>query len=148
MLLLQTLPLLSAFAVGLIKTAYAKTVVHDGNFIPDATLHVTSGNRNQSCVPEKEILLVNGTSPGPELRLTEGNTYWIRVYNDMVDQNFTMVSSPCALSLTNLAFPCILYLYFPSFSVRGGPRNGVRATIWMPIFTNMSNSTGMALQWQ
>jgi hypothetical protein len=75
MLLLQTFPLLSALAVGLIKTAYAKTVVHDGNFIPDATLRVTSGNRNQSCVPEKEILLVNGTSPGQA-----GEKYCINTY--------------------------------------------------------------------
>ncbi len=103
MLLLQTFPLLSAVAVGLIKATYAKTVVHDGNFIPDATLRVTSGNRNQSCVPKKEILLVNGTSPGPELRLTEGKTYWIRIYNDMVDQNFTMVCSQCTLSTHQLS---------------------------------------------
>lgn len=109
MLLLQTFPLLSALAVGLIKTAYAKTVVHDGNFIPDATLRVTSGNRNQLCVPEKEILLVNGTSPGPELRLIEGKTYWIRVYHDMVDQNFTMASSPCALSSYQLSFSLICF---------------------------------------
>ena len=115
MILLQTLPLLSAFAVALIKTTYAKTVVHDANFIPDATLHVTSGNRNQSCVPEKEILLVNGTSPGPELRLTEGNTYWIRVYNDMVDQNFTMVSSPCALSSHQPSFPLYTLSILPKF---------------------------------
>jgi hypothetical protein len=111
MRLLQTFPLLSALAVGLIKAAYAKTVVHDGNFIPDAILRVTSGNRNQSCVPEKEILLVNGTSPGPELRLTEGKTYWIRVYNDMVDQNFTMVSSLCAISSHQLSFHLIYFIY-------------------------------------
>jgi hypothetical protein len=121
MLLLKTFPLLSALTVGLIKAAYANTVVHDGNFIPDATLHVTSGDRKQSCVPEKEILLVNGTSPGPELRLTEGKTYWIRVYNDMVDQNFTMVSPFSALALKNYASTSTLYLYFPSSVVPEEP---------------------------
>ena len=32
-----------------------------------------------------------GTSPGPELRFQEGQTKWVRVYNDMDDQNLTMV---------------------------------------------------------
>lgn len=92
MLSLQTsLPLLFVFIVGLIKAAYANIVIHDESFIPDAILHISSGERKQSCVPVKEILLVNGTSPGPELRFTEGETVWIRVYNDMVDQNLTMV---------------------------------------------------------
>lgn len=93
---LQTfIPFLSASILGLIKVAYADgTVIHDESFIPDAILHVSSGETKQSCVPSKEILLVNGTSPGPELRFKEGKTVWIRVYNDVPNENLTMVSSP------------------------------------------------------
>jgi hypothetical protein len=87
------LPLLSASILGLVKLAYADgIVVHDENFIPDAILHVSSGEIKQSCVASKETLLVNGTSPGPELRFTEGKTIWIRVYNDLAHENLTMVS--------------------------------------------------------
>jgi hypothetical protein len=70
----------------------AELCTHDHSFIPDAVLRVTAANLSQSCYPAKETILVNGTSPGPELRLTEGKTYWIRVYNDMLDANLTMVS--------------------------------------------------------
>ncbi|KAH8654950.1 Cupredoxin [Tricladium varicosporioides] len=83
-------PIVSASITGLIQVAYANTVVHDKNFSPDAILHVTSGEKKQSCVPTKEILLINGVSPGPKLRFTEGDTVWIRVYNDIHDQNLTM----------------------------------------------------------
>ena len=88
----KVLPLLSALIVGLTRVVYASTVVHDESFIPDAILHVSSGERKQSCTPAKEILVINGTSPGPELRLPEGKKVWIRVYNDIPDQNLTMVS--------------------------------------------------------
>jgi FtsP/CotA-like multicopper oxidase with cupredoxin domain len=92
MLFLQTaLPLLSASIVGLIKIAHANTVIHDDSFIPDAILSVTKEQRKQSCVSLKDILLVNGTSPGPELRFKEGETVWIRVYNNIPNQNLTMV---------------------------------------------------------
>lgn len=65
---------------------------HNETFVPDAILRITAENITQSCLPSKSVVLVNGTTPGPELRLTEGQTYWIRVYNDMPDQNLTMVS--------------------------------------------------------
>jgi len=68
---------------------------HGKAFVPDAVLRVTVGNVSQSCLPAKEIVLVNGTSPGPELRLMEGKTYWIRVYNDMPHSNVTMVLRLC-----------------------------------------------------
>ncbi|KAE9370969.1 multicopper oxidase [Stipitochalara longipes BDJ] len=90
MLFLQTLLSLLSASAGLIEVAYAATVVHDKSFIPDAVLNITSGLEKQSCVPLKEILLVNGTSPGPELRFTEGKTVWIRVYNNIADQNLTI----------------------------------------------------------
>jgi len=67
------------------------TYCHNEDFIPDVILRVTSEVRTQSCLPARDIVLINGTSPGPELHLVEGKTYWIRVYNDMSDQNLTMV---------------------------------------------------------
>lgn len=70
------------------------TQCHDETFVPDAVLLITSENTTQSCLPAKPVVLVNGTTPGPEIRLQEGQTYWIRVYNDMTDANATMVSTP------------------------------------------------------
>lgn len=71
----------------------ASAVVHDEQFVPEAVLRVTEETTKQSCVPEKDILLVNGTSPGPALVFKEGATIWIRVYNDIPHQNLTMVCS-------------------------------------------------------
>lgn len=70
------------------------TVCHDQTFVPDAVLRVTAENQTTSCLPSKSTVLINGTSPGPELRLIEGRTYWIRVYNDIPDANLTMVRPP------------------------------------------------------
>jgi hypothetical protein len=88
----KILHLLFALIGWVIQFSYGDTVVHDESFTPDGILHVTTGVQHQACVPDKTILLVNGTSPGPELRFTEGETVWIRVYNDMDDHNLTMVS--------------------------------------------------------
>ena len=78
-----------SFVVGL--SVLSSALVHDGHFTPDAILRVTEEERKQSCVPLKHILVVNGTSPGPRLSFDEGKTVWIRVYNDVHDQNLTMV---------------------------------------------------------
>jgi len=85
------LPCVLSLIGGLVGITFA--VTHDENFIPDAVLRVTEVERKQSCVPVKDILVVNGTSPGPKLRFTEGKTVWIRVYNDIPHQNLTMVSA-------------------------------------------------------
>jgi hypothetical protein len=77
--------------VTLLGAVQANTECHDETFVPDAILRITQATISQSCLPPKLVVLVNGTSPGPELRLKEGQTYWIRVYNDMVDRNYTMV---------------------------------------------------------
>ena len=66
--------------------------VHDEAFVPDAVLVFTVENISTSCVPAKPTVLINGTAPGPELRLKEGRTSWIRVYNNISDQNVTVVS--------------------------------------------------------
>ena len=87
-------------ALGLLSIATADTQCHDESFVPDAVLRVTQQNITQSCLASKSNVLINGTSPGPELRLLEGQTYWIRVYNDMTANNLTMV---CAYSGSSLA---------------------------------------------
>jgi hypothetical protein len=66
-------------------------VRHDASFSPDYSRRVTQRPFSQSCITKLDVILVNGTSPGPEIRLLEGNVYWIRVYNDMDNQNLTMV---------------------------------------------------------
>ena len=93
MFLLKQVSAILLGTLGLAKAA-AATQIHDASFVPDAVLRITEGNLAQSCLPPKWTVLVNGTVPGPELRLQEGNTYWIRVYNDMTDNNLTMVKMP------------------------------------------------------
>ena len=63
---------------------------HGSSFSPDYNLRVTEQPFTLSCITKDKVILVNGTSPGPGLRLTEGNIYWIRVFNDMNDKNLTM----------------------------------------------------------
>ncbi|EKD16466.1 hypothetical protein MBM_04935 [Drepanopeziza brunnea f. sp. 'multigermtubi' MB_m1] len=91
-MLFQHHPLFALFAllVSFFSIASAKTVVHDETFIPDAILRVTEADTTQACLAAKPIVLVNGTSPGPALTLRAGEVYWIRVYNDMHNQNLTM----------------------------------------------------------
>lgn len=72
----------------------ATTVVHDDTFTPYIILRVTAQSVSQACINRVSVL-VNGTSPGPEIRLKEGKTTWIRVYNDMDDRNLTMVCFQC-----------------------------------------------------
>ncbi|KAK9374435.1 Cupredoxin [Lipomyces chichibuensis] len=62
---------------------------HDESFLPDIILRVTAKNISNGCL-ERYSVVVNGTSPGPEIRLRGGKTSWIRVYNDMDDKNLTM----------------------------------------------------------
>lgn len=63
---------------------------HDDSFQPDYILRVTAQNYTEACITRYSVL-VNGTSPGPELRLKEGQVSWIRVYNDMKNENTTIV---------------------------------------------------------
>lgn len=87
----QFVPALATLTATLVGVASA--VYHDEHFVPEAVLRVTEVSAKQSCVPTKDILLVNGTSPGPALVFKEGATIWIRVYNDIPHQNLTMVRS-------------------------------------------------------
>lgn len=63
---------------------------HGSNFVPDYVLRVTHENHTVACQTHTSVL-VNGTSPGPTLRLPPGKTTWIRVCNDMEEHNTTMV---------------------------------------------------------
>jgi L-ascorbate oxidase len=73
--------------------AFALTVRHDATFTPDHILRVTNENIDIACDSHLSVI-VNGTTPGPALRLAPGTASWIRVYNDVEDQNLTMVCPP------------------------------------------------------
>lgn len=78
-----------------------QTHTHDDSFVPDAVLTVTQGNIGIGGL-ERYSTLVNGSVPGPTLHLPEDKVFWIRVYNDMKDENLTIVSNaPIILILTN-----------------------------------------------
>lgn len=71
---------------------YGHPRCHDESFTPDYTLHLTYENISIGC-QHRPSVVVNGSLPGPELRLKPGKTSWIRVYNDMTNFNATIVSS-------------------------------------------------------
>lgn len=64
---------------------------HDKNFQHDYVLIATAQNISYDCQLRYSVVL-NGSSPGPPLYLTEGYTTWTRVYNNITDQNLTVVS--------------------------------------------------------
>lgn len=66
---------------------------HDSTFTPDFYLSVTYENHAVACQHRMSVL-VNGTSPGPTLRLPPGKTSWVRVCNNMDIYNTTMVLQP------------------------------------------------------
>jgi L-ascorbate oxidase len=62
---------------------------HNSSFTPDYVLRVTAGNFTFDCQSRYSVL-INGSSPGPTLYLTEGETTWVRVYNDLSSLNTTV----------------------------------------------------------
>ncbi|KJZ71745.1 hypothetical protein HIM_08887 [Hirsutella minnesotensis 3608] len=78
-------------AVAVADTAVgAKLHEHrDGFFSPDAVLRVKGQNITAGGI-HKFAPVVNGSMPGPTLRIPENQVIWIRVYNDMHDENLTM----------------------------------------------------------
>nr|OQO17797.1 hypothetical protein B0A51_14873 [Rachicladosporium sp. CCFEE 5018] len=62
---------------------------HGSDFIPDHVLRVSYEQVTTACQTRMSVV-VNGTTPGPAVRIPAGKTSWIRVYNDMTDQNTTM----------------------------------------------------------
>lgn len=74
-------------------TAIANTtgvVTHGDRFHPDFYLTITREIQNVAC-EQRMSVLVNGTSPGPTLRLPAGKTSWVRVCNHVDNYNTTMV---------------------------------------------------------
>ena len=72
--------------------AFADMKVHGSSFVPDRILHITAQNVSMNCESRYSVV-ANGTSPGPVVRIPEGEVSWIRVYNDIPDQNLTIVCS-------------------------------------------------------
>ena len=76
----------------LFRSVLTRSHVHDTSFYPDYTLRATAQNISVACQSRYSVI-INGTSPGPLIYMQEGQTTWIRVYNDMPDQNLTIVSA-------------------------------------------------------
>lgn len=68
--------------------ALAKLHTHDESFFPDYILRATAQNITIDCATRYSVVF-NGTTPGPPVYLEEGQTTWIRVFNDMADLNLT-----------------------------------------------------------
>ncbi|KAI0150495.1 L-ascorbate oxidase [Xylariaceae sp. FL1272] len=62
--------------------------VHDASWQPEYVLYATQEELIIDCQKRPSVVF-NGTSPGPPLYLKEGQTTWIRVYNQLPDLNFT-----------------------------------------------------------
>ncbi|KAK3942667.1 putative L-ascorbate oxidase [Diplogelasinospora grovesii] len=76
---------------GWIPAIAQAATVHDDSFSPDHILRITLLNVSTACESQsRQTVVVNGTVPGPALHLLPGAVSWIRVYNDMSDQNLTM----------------------------------------------------------
>lgn len=88
----MTLLLLGGWLPAAVLAGFA---VHDGGFTPDHILRVTVAQMPSACETREEVA-INGTTPGPLIRLLPGVVSWVRVYNDMEDRNLTMVSSPAS----------------------------------------------------
>lgn len=67
----------------------AVTQIHDESFSPNHILRANVKNITIDC-SQRLSVVINGSLPGPALRLRESETHWIRVYNDIADQNLTI----------------------------------------------------------
>lgn len=64
---------------------------HGADFVPDQVLRITLDETFSIACQTSPSVLVNGSSPGPPLSFEAGKPQWIRVFNDMEKNNFTMV---------------------------------------------------------
>ncbi|KAI8631492.1 multicopper oxidase [Xylariaceae sp. FL1651] len=67
----------------------ANVALHDASWQPEYALYATAEDITINC-EQRHSVVFNGTSPGPPLYLKEGQTTWIRVYNQLPDLNLTM----------------------------------------------------------
>ena len=84
----RPLAILAVFS-SLLTCIQASFHKHDASFEPDIILRATAQNISIDCESRHSVVL-NGSSPGPTLYLKEGFTTWIRVYNDITDDNVTV----------------------------------------------------------
>ncbi|KAE9985392.1 hypothetical protein BLS_008331 [Venturia inaequalis] len=73
----------------LVAGTSAESTQHGATFQPDYILRATAQNITIDCESHYAVVL-NGTSPAPPLYFREGWTTWVRVYNDIPDQNLTV----------------------------------------------------------
>lgn len=59
------------------------------NWEPTAILRISRQQIASDCTL-RDSVVINGTSPGPELRFKEGQRIWIRVFNDLEHDNTTI----------------------------------------------------------
>ncbi|KAK4126927.1 multicopper oxidase [Parathielavia appendiculata] len=71
------------------KLVNSGQVEDSGRVIPDHVLRVSIANVPSACETRQDVV-VNGTSPGPAIRVLPGARSWIRVYNDMDNWNLSM----------------------------------------------------------
>lgn len=80
--------LLPTLACGL-TLSHADRRAYDRHFAPNHILRATSQNITVDC-QSRTFVVINGSGPVPKIRLREGEVHWIRVYNNVLDQNFTI----------------------------------------------------------
>ncbi|PNS18161.1 Iron transport multicopper oxidase [Sphaceloma murrayae] len=68
---------------------YARAYTHGASFTPDYVLEATHQSIEIGCATRGSVV-INGTSPGPTIYLREGQTTWIRVFNRIPGDNFTI----------------------------------------------------------
>lgn len=95
-------PLFTLLTTALVELSSGTLTTHDETFQPDHILRVSAKNISVAC-ETRYSAVINGTSPGPELRLPAGQVTWIRVYNDMLDANLTMVRMVLSSLFSSLA---------------------------------------------
>ncbi|KAJ6443434.1 RTA1 domain protein [Purpureocillium lavendulum] len=71
------------------RTCWLLRVIYSIDCRLDAVLRVTRQDISVGGFV-RSTALVNGTTPGPALRIPENEIVWIRVYNDMKEDNLTM----------------------------------------------------------
>ncbi|EGG03305.1 uncharacterized protein MELLADRAFT_90334 [Melampsora larici-populina 98AG31] len=86
--LTRTLSFIKTFAFVLLILSWTCGVAK-AHWHPNAILRISKGFLAGDCTVRPSVI-INGTSPGPELRFKEGQRVWIRVYNDLPDQNTTL----------------------------------------------------------
>lgn len=84
--------LIAVSLLGLVTARPADWQPWTSDYTPDYVLSATAKNVTINCLSRYSVVF-NDTLPGPPLHLKENYTTWVRVYNNIADQNLTVVSS-------------------------------------------------------